>query len=63
MLGYDTGELIGRNFRDVLDPSSAHVAIEHFQRGLAGTESTPFFEVRVVRKDGVPTARSASRCT
>src|SRR3954454_1560676 len=52
MLGYEPDELIGRNFRDVLHPASAHVAVEHFQRGIAGTESTPFFEVRVVRKDG-----------
>jgi PAS domain S-box-containing protein len=52
MLGYEAEELIGRNFREVLDPASLHVAIEHFQRGLAGTEATPFFEVRVVRKDG-----------
>ena len=53
MLGYEAEELIGRNFREVLDPASVHVAIEHFQRGLAGTEATPFFEVQAVRKDGV----------
>jgi PAS domain S-box-containing protein len=53
ILGYTADELLGRHFGDVLDPASAHVALEHFQRGLEGTESTPFFEVQVVRKDGV----------
>src|SRR3954454_2668280 len=52
MLGYEPEELIGSHFRDLLDPASAHVATEHFQRGVAGTEGTPFFEVRVARKDG-----------
>src|SRR6058998_861843 len=52
MLGYEAEDLIGRHFREVLDPASAHVAIDHFQRGIAGTEATPFFEIQVVRKDG-----------
>jgi PAS domain S-box-containing protein len=54
MLGYTRDELIGRHFGEVLTPQSAHVAREHFERGLAGTESTPFFEVQVTRKDGTP---------
>jgi PAS domain S-box-containing protein len=53
MLGYTAEELIGRHFRDVLNPASAELAVEHFQRGIEGTESTPFFEVQAVRKDGV----------
>ena len=52
MLGYTPAELLGRHFGEVLEPTSAQVALEHFQRGIAGTESTPFFEVQVVRKDG-----------
>jgi PAS domain S-box-containing protein len=52
MLGYTRDELIGRHFADVLTPPSARVALEHFQRGLAGTEATPFFEVQATRKDG-----------
>ena len=52
MLGYEPAELRGRHFREILDPASARVALEHFQRGVAGTEVTPFFEVCVVRKDG-----------
>jgi PAS domain S-box-containing protein len=52
MLGYEREELNGRHFLEVVDEPSAHVALEHFQRGLAGTETTPFFEVQVVRKDG-----------
>lgn len=51
LLGYDPDEVVGTHFRDVLDDSTAHVAVEHFQRGVSGTETTPFFEARVVRKD------------
>jgi DNA-binding NarL/FixJ family response regulator len=29
------------------------VAADHFSRGIAGTESTPFFEVQAIREDGV----------
>jgi PAS domain S-box-containing protein len=52
MLGYTRDELIGRHFADVLTLPSGRVAREHFERGLAGTEATPFFEVQVTRKDG-----------
>jgi PAS domain S-box-containing protein len=52
MLGYEPQEILGRHFTDVLTPVSARVASEHFQRGLAGTETTPFFEVQAVRGDG-----------
>jgi PAS domain S-box-containing protein len=52
MLGYTADELIGRHFTDVLTPASAEVALEHFRHGLEGTESTPFFEVQAIRKDG-----------
>src|SRR5260221_4995221 len=53
ILGYTADELMGRHFGDVLTPASAELALEHFQRGIDGTESTPFFEVQAVRKDGV----------
>jgi PAS domain S-box-containing protein len=53
MLGYTTEELLGRHFGEVLAPVSVATATEHFQRGVAGTETSPFFEVQVVRKDGV----------
>ena len=53
MLGYGADELLGQHFQDVLTPTSAQTALEHFQRGIEGTESTPFFEVQAVRKDGV----------
>jgi PAS domain S-box-containing protein len=52
ILGYTAEELLGRHFGDVLTPASGQLALEHFQRGIAGTESTPFFEVQAVRKDG-----------
>jgi PAS domain S-box-containing protein len=52
MLGYEPREILGHHFTEVLTDSSAKVAREHFQRGLEGTESTPFFEVQAVRSDG-----------
>jgi PAS domain S-box-containing protein len=52
ILGYTADELIGSHFGDVLTPASAELAMEHFQRGIEGTESTPYFEVQAVRKDG-----------
>jgi PAS domain S-box-containing protein len=52
LLGSEAHELVGRHFRSVLTPHSAQVAADHFARGLAGTESTPFFEVQAVRADG-----------
>jgi PAS domain S-box-containing protein len=52
LMGYEADELLGRHFATVLTPQSAAVASDHFTRGVQGTESTPFFEVQVVRKDG-----------
>jgi PAS domain S-box-containing protein len=52
MLGYESREILGRHFAEVLTSGSAKVAREHFERGLAGTETTPFFEVQAVRSDG-----------
>ena len=52
ILQYTADELIGRHFGDVLTPASAELALEHFQRGIDGMESTPYFEVQAVRRDG-----------
>jgi PAS domain S-box-containing protein len=52
LLGVSPDEIIGQHFRTVLTPHSAEVAANHFAQGLAGTESTPFFEVQAVRNDG-----------
>jgi PAS domain S-box-containing protein len=52
LLGYSPEEILGRHFTEVLTPASARIAREHFERGLAGTETTPFFEVQGVRSDG-----------
>ena len=52
LLGFDRADILGRHFSDLLTPGSALVAQEHFSRGLDGTETTPFFEVKVTRKDG-----------
>jgi PAS domain S-box-containing protein len=54
LMGYEADEVLGRHFATVLTPQSAAVASDHFNRGLEGTESTPFFEVQIVRKDGQP---------
>ncbi|MDX6656866.1 MAG: hypothetical protein QOH62_1659 [Solirubrobacteraceae bacterium] len=51
LLGFETDELLGRHFTTVLTRHSAALARDHFARGLEGTESTPFFEVQVVRGD------------
>lgn len=53
LLGYRADEILRRHFSDVLTPASARVAREHFERGVAGTETTPFFEVQAVRSDGI----------
>jgi PAS domain S-box-containing protein len=52
MLGYSVEELLGKKFTVILSGASAEVALKHFGQGLAGTETTPFFEVEVRRKDG-----------
>jgi PAS domain S-box-containing protein len=52
LLGFGADELLGRHFTTVLTPQSATVASDHFARGLGRTESTPFFEVQIVRSDG-----------
>jgi PAS domain S-box-containing protein len=52
LLGYGADEIVGGHFRSVLTPHSAQVAADHFAHGIAGTESTPFFEVQAIRKDG-----------
>ncbi|MBN8866427.1 MAG: PAS domain S-box protein [Solirubrobacterales bacterium] len=54
-LGYDQSdfdEFLGRHFLDLLTPASKQVAIEHFSRGLAGEELSPFFEVQAYHRDG-----------
>jgi PAS domain S-box-containing protein len=52
LLGYRANEVLGHHFTEVLTPAGARVAREHFERGVAGTEATPFFEVQAVRSDG-----------
>jgi PAS domain S-box-containing protein len=52
LLGYQAHEVLGRHFTEVLTPTSARVAREHFERAMAGSEATPFFEVQAVRSDG-----------
>jgi len=52
VLGYSAEELLGQKFTMVLTGVSAEVALKHFGRGVAGTETTPFFEVEIRRKDG-----------
>jgi PAS domain S-box-containing protein len=52
LLGYDADGIVGRHFRTVLTPNSGNVAADHFADGIAGTESTPFFEVQAIRQDG-----------
>jgi len=52
VLGYSVEELLGKKFTVILTGTSAEVALKHFGRGVAGTETTPFFEVEVRRKDG-----------
>jgi PAS domain S-box-containing protein len=52
LLGYRAHEILGRHFGEMLTPASRRVAREHFERGVAGTETTPFFEVQAVRSDG-----------
>src|SRR5258708_26966800 len=52
VLGYSAEELLGQKFTMVLTGVSAEVALKHFGRGGAGTETTPFFEVEIRRKDG-----------
>jgi PAS domain S-box-containing protein len=52
VLGYSAEELLGKKFTMVLTGVSAEVALKHFGRGVAGTETTPFFEVEIRRKDG-----------
>jgi PAS domain S-box-containing protein len=52
LLGYTAQSVLGRHFDEVLSPVSGRVALEHFKRGLEGTETTPFFEVQVQRSDG-----------
>lgn len=52
VLGQPVREGIGRHFTDFLTADSARVALEHFAHGLTGIESSPFFEVDAVRRDG-----------
>jgi PAS domain S-box-containing protein len=53
LLGYGADEIVGRHFLTVLTDHSGKVAADHFAQGVAGSESTPFFEVQAIRKDGV----------
>lgn len=52
LLGLQPHEVLGHHFTEVLTPASARVAREHFERGMAGSEATPFFEVQALRSDG-----------
>jgi PAS domain S-box-containing protein len=52
LLGYAPAELLGKKFTVILTPQSCEVALKHFGQGLQGTETTPFFEVELLRKDG-----------
>src|ERR1700716_3950326 len=52
VLGYSVEELLGKTFTVILTGPSAEVGLKHFGQGVAGTETTPFFEVEIRRKDG-----------
>lgn len=54
VLGYAPGakDMLGMSFLDILSPESAVVAQKHFMQALKGQESTPFFEVEALHRDG-----------
>jgi PAS domain S-box-containing protein len=54
LTGLTTSEAIGRHFREILTPASQEIAAEHFQQGVRGEETSPFFEVQMIAADGSP---------
>jgi PAS domain S-box-containing protein len=52
MLGYDPGELLGREVSDVSHPDDVALAREHMGRILRGESDREEFERRYIRKDG-----------
>lgn len=52
IMGYAPELLLGRHFGVILAPHSRQVALTHFERGVAGDDRFPFFEVEVITQDG-----------
>ncbi len=53
MLGYTPKELLGRRSTDILTPASQRRAQEIFTRAAKGKEPFNFYELEMVKKDGV----------
>ncbi|MBN1179056.1 MAG: GAF domain-containing protein [Anaerolineae bacterium] len=52
MLGYSLDELVGMDFRDVLDDESKQIVADRYVRRQRGEDVSPRYEFNVVRKDG-----------
>jgi two-component system NtrC family sensor kinase len=50
--GYSRKELIGRDFRQVLDEESKGLVAERYRRRQSGEEVPPRYEFNIIRKDG-----------
>ncbi len=53
-LGYTTTDVVGRFFLDLVLTEDHPTAIDSFSRALAGHESLPVTELRILRADGAP---------
>ena len=53
-LGHAAADVVGRFFLDLVLPEDQAVAIDSFGRALAGHDSLPVTELRVLRADGEP---------
>ncbi len=54
IVGRTRGELLGRDFRELLDPSTAGLVAEYYIKRQRGEEAPPIYNVKALHKDGTP---------
>ena len=52
ILGYQRGELVNRDFRELLNDEARDLVADHYVRRQRGEEVPPQYELTIVRKDG-----------
>lgn len=52
MHGYEIGEIIGKNFLDIVPEESRQSVLERYEKRMAGEEIQAMYEMTALRKDG-----------
>jgi len=63
LTGYNSEELIDKEFESLLSPEYRQLIIDRYQARLAGEETPSIYEIEVIRKDGISVPIEVSNTT